>query len=76
MSYAATLLVKLARANKNSYVRDFATGSAGLLVAAMISLYSVKQQKIGKIIIAEHKHTAMKTASGILANIIRKVRYR
>ncbi len=29
------LLVKLARVNKNSYVWDFATGSAGLLVAAM-----------------------------------------
>lgn len=31
----ATLLVKLARVNKDSYVWDFATGSAGLLVAAM-----------------------------------------
>lgn len=34
-SYVATLLVKLARVNQNSYVWDFATGSAGLLVAAM-----------------------------------------
>ncbi len=34
-SYVATLLVKLARINKDSYVWDFATGSAGLLVAAM-----------------------------------------
>ncbi|WP_410752234.1 N-6 DNA methylase [Citrobacter sp. U14242] len=34
-SYIATLLAKLARVNKNSYVWDFATGSAGLLVAAM-----------------------------------------
>lgn len=34
-SYVATLLVKLARVNRNSYVWDFATGSAGLLVAAM-----------------------------------------
>lgn len=34
-SYIATLLVKLARVNKDSYVWDFATGSAGLLVAAM-----------------------------------------
>lgn len=34
-SYVATLLVKLARVNKNSFVWDFATGSAGLLVAAM-----------------------------------------
>ena len=34
-SYVATLLVKLARVNCDSYVWDFATGSAGLLVAAM-----------------------------------------
>lgn len=34
-SYVATLLVKLARVHKDSFVWDFATGSAGLLVAAM-----------------------------------------
>ena len=34
-SYVATLLVRLARVNKDSYVWDFATGSAGLLVAAL-----------------------------------------
>jgi hypothetical protein len=34
-SYVAKLLVKLARVNRNSYVWDFATGSAGLLVSAM-----------------------------------------
>ncbi|PSM51480.1 type IIB restriction/modification system, restriction/methyltransferase subunit [Campylobacter blaseri] len=34
-SYVAKLLVKLARVDRNSYVWDFATGSAGLLVAAM-----------------------------------------
>ena len=34
-SYVATLLAKLARVIKDSYVWDFATGSAGLLVAAM-----------------------------------------
>lgn len=33
--YVATLLVKLARVNKDSFVWDFATGSAGLLIAAM-----------------------------------------
>lgn len=33
--YVASLLVKLARVNKDSFVWDFATGSAGLLVAAM-----------------------------------------
>ncbi len=34
-SYVANFLVKLARVNKDSYVWDFAAGSAGLLVAAM-----------------------------------------
>lgn len=34
-SYVATLLVKLARVTYKSHVWDFATGSAGLLVAAM-----------------------------------------
>lgn len=34
-AYISNLLVKLARVNKDSYVWDFATGSAGLLVAAM-----------------------------------------
>lgn len=34
-SYISNLLVKLARVNKDSYVWDFATGSAGLLVSAM-----------------------------------------
>lgn len=34
-AYVAQLLVRLARVNKDSYVWDFATGSAGLLVAAM-----------------------------------------
>lgn len=34
-SYVAQLLVRLTGVNKDSYVWDFATGSAGLLVAAM-----------------------------------------
>ena len=34
-SYISNLLVKLARVNKDSYVWDFAAGSAGLLVSAM-----------------------------------------
>jgi hypothetical protein len=34
-SYVSKLLVKLARVNKDSFVWDFATGSGGLLVAAM-----------------------------------------
>ncbi|MFK5975585.1 MAG: N-6 DNA methylase [Sulfurovum sp.] len=34
-TYISTLLVKLARIDKDSFVWDFATGSAGLLIAAM-----------------------------------------
>ncbi|MDY3885162.1 class I SAM-dependent DNA methyltransferase [Porphyromonas somerae] len=39
-SYVSQLLVRLARVNKDSYVWDFATGSAGLLVAAMNEMLS------------------------------------
>ena len=45
-SYVATLLVKLARVNKDSYVWDFATGSAGLLVAAMNEMLIDAKAKI------------------------------
>ncbi len=45
-SYVANLLVKLARVNKDSYVWDFATGSAGLLVAAMNEMLNDAKDKI------------------------------
>lgn len=45
-SYVASLLVKLARVNKDSYVWDFATGSAGLLVAAMNEMLIDAKNKI------------------------------
>lgn len=45
-SYVATLLAKLARINKDSYVWDFATGSAGLLVAAMNEMLIDAKDKI------------------------------
>lgn len=45
-SYVANLLVKLARVNKDSYVWDFATGSAGLLVAAMNEMLNDAKEKI------------------------------
>ena len=45
-SYVATLLVKLARVDKDSYVWDFATGSAGLLVAAMNEMLIDAKNKI------------------------------
>ena len=45
-SYVANLLVKLARVNYKSYVWDFATGSAGLLVAAMNEMLIDAKDKI------------------------------
>ena len=45
-SYVATLLVKLARVDMNSYVWDFATGSAGLLVAAMNEMLDDAKDRI------------------------------
>ena len=45
-SYVATLLVRLARVNMDSYVWDFATGSAGLLVAAMNEMLTDAKAKI------------------------------
>lgn len=45
-SYVATLLVKLARVSKDSYVWDFATGSAGLLVAAMNEMLADAKESI------------------------------
>ncbi|MBR3622999.1 MAG: N-6 DNA methylase, partial [Selenomonadaceae bacterium] len=44
--YVARLLVKLARTNMDSYVYDNATGSAGLLVAAMNEMLRDAREKI------------------------------
>jgi len=45
-SYVATLLVKLARVNRDSFVWDFATGSAGLLVASMNEMLNDAKENI------------------------------
>lgn len=45
-SYVATLLARLARVNMDSYVWDFATGSAGLLVASMNEMLIDAKDKI------------------------------
>lgn len=45
-SYVATLLARLARVNMDSYVWDFATGSAGLLVASMNEMLIDAKNKI------------------------------
>lgn len=44
--YVARLLVRLARTDKDSYVFDNATGSAGLLVAAMNEMLKDAKEKI------------------------------
>ena len=44
--YVATLLCRLARVNKDSFVWDFATGSAGLLVAARNEMLADAKKKI------------------------------
>lgn len=44
--YVGTLMAKLARVDKDSYVWDFATGSAGLLVAAMNIMLNDAKEKI------------------------------
>ncbi len=45
-SYVTSLLVKLARVNKDSFVWDFATGSAGLLVSAMNEMLNDAKESI------------------------------
>ncbi len=45
-AYVATLLARLARVNMDSYVWDFATGSAGLLVASMNEMINDAKDKI------------------------------
>ena len=45
-SYVATLLARLARVDKDSYVWDFATGSAGLLVASMNEMLTDAKKRI------------------------------
>ena len=45
-AYVATLLARLARVDKDSYVWDFATGSAGLLVAAMNEMLNDAKNRI------------------------------
>ncbi len=56
-SYIATLLAKLTRINRDTYVWDFATGSAGLLVAAMNEML-----KDARINIASPEELAIKEA--------------
>lgn len=59
-SYVANLLIKLARVDKDSYVWDFATGSAGLLVAAMNEMMIDAKEKIKSPLELERKISQIK----------------
>lgn len=59
-SYVANFLVRLARVNMDSYVWDFATGSAGLLVAAMNEMLDDAKAKIKSPEILRHKEAEIK----------------
>lgn len=59
-SYVATLLVRLARINKDSHVWDFATGSAGLLVAAMNEMLADAKKSIKSPKDLTHKEAEIK----------------
>lgn len=59
-AYVANLLVKLARVDKDSYVWDFATGSAGLLVAAMNEMIVDAKEKIKSPLDLEQKIVTIK----------------
>jgi hypothetical protein len=60
-TYVSTLLVKLARVNKNSFVWDFATGSAGLLIAAMNEMLEDARKNITSPDKLKQKELAIKT---------------
>lgn len=59
-SYVAKLLVKLARVDKDSYVWDFATGSAGLLVAAMNEMMNDAKETITSVDELQKKYAHIK----------------
>lgn len=74
-SYVATLLVKLCRVNKDSYVWDFATGSAGLLVAAMNEMINDAKDKLKSPEAFQIKEAKIKATQLLgICNIVRKMR--
>lgn len=72
-SYVATLLARLARVNKDSYVWDFATGSAGLLVAAMNEMLNDAKAKINSPDELERKSAEIKAYQLLGLEIISSV---
>ncbi|WP_232510541.1 N-6 DNA methylase [Mesomycoplasma dispar] len=71
--YVAKLLVKLARVNQDSYVWDFASGSGGLLVAAMNEMIADATQKAKSPKELETKKTKIKKQQLLGIEILPKV---
>ncbi|WP_404924142.1 class I SAM-dependent DNA methyltransferase [Mesomycoplasma hyopneumoniae] len=71
--YVAKLLAKLARVNQNSYVWDFATGSAGLLVAAMNEMIADAEAKSKSAKELEAKKIKIKTEQLLGIEILPKI---
>lgn len=72
-SYVATLLARLARVDKDSYVWDFATGSAGLLVAAMNIMIDDAKEKIQSPDEFKHKEAHIKAKQLLGLEILQSV---
>ena len=72
-SYIATLLARLARVDKDSYVWDFATGSAGLLVAAMNIMIDDAKEKIQSPDEFKHKEAHIKANQLLGLEILQSV---
>ncbi|WP_337892544.1 HsdM family class I SAM-dependent methyltransferase [Mesomycoplasma ovipneumoniae] len=71
--YVAKLLAKLARVDQNSYVWDFATGSGGLLVAAMNEMIADATKKAKSPSELERKIAQIKTQQLLGIEILPKI---
>ena len=72
-SYVATLLARLARVNMDSHVWDFATGSAGLLVAAMNEMLIDAKENIKSPAVLARKTVEIKTKQLLGLEILSEV---
>ncbi|AFI05874.1 N-6 DNA methylase [Helicobacter cetorum] len=71
--YVATLLAKLSKVNKDSFVWDFATGSAGLLVASMNLMIEDAKNSISSPEILEQKIAHIKAKQLLGLEILQDV---
>ncbi|MDF9627399.1 N-6 DNA methylase [Mesomycoplasma ovipneumoniae] len=71
--YVAKLLAKLARINQDSYVWDFATGSGGLLVAAMNEMIADATKKAQSLFELDRKIVQIKTQQLLGIEILPKI---